>query len=493
MEKETNKGISDGLAFPTLRDIVSILFRRLKVIVIGFVAVFLLTFSFLMSQPRFAAEMSVLVSKKRVDPVVTSNSTTADSGNRAEITEEDLNTEAELLKSPDLLRDVVLKLNLQNFVHPSILHRDNSEEARIQRAVNSFSSNLQVKLIPKTYLLSISYRNSSQTMAALILRILGDEYRKKNVALSEPTGERAFFEEQANEYEQRMRDAGQAAVDFAHKNNIVDADAESGMAVHRADEFHASAITAGVSISETEHQIAALQKAQQTTPVRVATGEKRSDNPELLQIMKSSMLNLQTKEADMSSKFQPSYPPLIDLRQQMKLTQNAIDDQLKRPLSENSTDRNPLRDWIDNQLEQARSSLAALQARKRSDEQAYTTYKQNADKLLQESIEQHVLNSDAKAETDNYLVYARRKEEARISEELNNQGILNVVIASPAKASIIPVLPRSQIVLIAALLGAFIGCGLGFFSEYFDDKIRTPQQLEDEVGSQVLAAVPASS
>ncbi|WP_348269435.1 Wzz/FepE/Etk N-terminal domain-containing protein [Edaphobacter paludis] len=491
MRVEKSDWIDDGLHLPTARDLLSILFRRIRVISLCFLAVFCLTLFVLLSRPQYKADMSILLRRERSDPFVTSNTTVPDTANRGEITEEELNSEAELLKSEDLLQKVVLDLHLQDQIRPGLFSSNRSEEVRMQKAIERLASNLQVRPIPKTDILSVSYRSNNPSSAARVLDALAHEYVQKHISVHRSAGELAFFEKEASGYQQRMAESGQRAVDFAHQQGVVDADSESAMALRRADEFEASSKAAAVSVAELQHQLAALEKEERSTPARVPAGQKRTDNPELLQMMKSSLLNLQTKEGEMSWRFQPEYPPLQDVRREITQTQHAIAHELTTPLIEDATDRNPLRDWVNNQLAQTRTELAAAQARETSDEDTYRSYRRRADQLLDEGVKQRALLQDAKAQADNYFVYSRRREEARVAEELNARGIVNVALSSAPHAFALPVMAFSEDLLVALFIAVFAAGVIGFVFEYLDDRIRTPEQLENEIGVDVLAAVPA--
>ena len=485
----TRDWLDDGLRLPSARDLISTVFRRIKLILVVASVIAVAATYILLNLPQYKGEMSVLVRKERVDPVITSNSGTADSANRGEITEEEMNTEGELLKSYDLLHKVVLQLRLQDSVHPGLFGKYQGEDIRVQKAVDTLASNLQVKLIPKTDVLSITYKSKQPSQASAVLDVLAREYIAKDLAVHGPSGELAFFEKKTSEYEQRMRESAQRATDFAHQQGLVDADAESSMALHRADEFGSNATAAGVSIHEFEQQLATLEAERKTTPARIDAGQKRIDNPELLQTMKASLLTLQNKEAEMTWRFQPDYPPLRDLQQQEQITAHAIATELRSPLREDTTDRNPVSDWVDNQIAQTRAALAAARARQSADLQALAAYQKSADHLMDESTEQHVLLSDAKVQADNYLVYAKRREEARIAQELNARGMINLVISSPPHASALPAFPFYEAVMVGLFLGLGAGLLIGFAAEYLDDRIRTPEQLEQESGVPVLATL----
>src|SRR6476469_8525815 len=103
-----------GVADTTLRDLLTPLFRRKRVLAVSFAGFLVLAVLAAWSlSSAYKCKMEVLVNRERVDPSVTSQTTSQAPVNPLPLTEEEINSEAELLVSPDLLKEVVLANNLQ--------------------------------------------------------------------------------------------------------------------------------------------------------------------------------------------------------------------------------------------------------------------------------------------------------------------------------------------------------------------------------------------
>ena len=92
---------------PTARDVVAVCFRQKRVLTATFLFVLVLILAYGLLFPSHEAHMEVLLRRGRVDPVVTSGQNPPGQVSRGEVTEEDLNSEVELLKDENLLRKVV--------------------------------------------------------------------------------------------------------------------------------------------------------------------------------------------------------------------------------------------------------------------------------------------------------------------------------------------------------------------------------------------------
>jgi uncharacterized protein involved in exopolysaccharide biosynthesis len=112
-------------------------------------------------------------------------------------------------------------------------------------------------------------------------------------------------------------------------------------------------------------------------------------------------------------------------------------------------------------------------------------------KLEESAVAQHDLEQQVKAAEDKYLLYSNKREEARIGDALDQNGLLNVAIAQQPRAPALPVWS-----FLAAACFSFIGAGgfstaIVFISDYFAPFFRTPAEVVAFLGSPVLASLPA--
>src|SRR5712671_519700 len=104
-------GNSSTASSPTLREVAAILFRQSRFIFATFLLVFLATLFYALLSPRYEAHFKLLLRRGRIDPVVSSQPAGPDFTHPA-ISEEELNSEVELLRDADLLKQVALESGL---------------------------------------------------------------------------------------------------------------------------------------------------------------------------------------------------------------------------------------------------------------------------------------------------------------------------------------------------------------------------------------------
>ena len=90
------------------------LFRHKRLMIVSFLLIALASiFVALVVSNTYEAHMEVLVNRERVDPVVTTETTSQVLIPASAVTEEEINSEAELLRSRDVLEKVVLENGLE--------------------------------------------------------------------------------------------------------------------------------------------------------------------------------------------------------------------------------------------------------------------------------------------------------------------------------------------------------------------------------------------
>ena len=158
---------------PTRREIATRLFRQWRVFLTTFFVVtklFVLTGQF---KPKYEAQMKVQIEKQRVDPVVTTGRDSTPELQTMNVREEDLNSQAEILKGEDLGRGIVLALGLVPL---------DSSPAVVQKAVRKLEKHLDVGVIAKTDLISVKYVSPSGDLSRRVLSTLATLYLQRSVA-----------------------------------------------------------------------------------------------------------------------------------------------------------------------------------------------------------------------------------------------------------------------------------------------------------------------
>jgi uncharacterized protein involved in exopolysaccharide biosynthesis len=169
----------------TLRDLATPLFRCKRVLIATFLFVFATaTLLGLLRFHKYESDMVILDGRQRLDPVVTAEAANQ-TGAPAALTDREVKSDAELIKTPDLLKQVVLANGMQKKHGGGFFHFFRSwqtEAYRVERAVQALGSQIQVEAPPNTNLIKVTYRSSDPALAYGVLKSLGNLYLEKRAA-----------------------------------------------------------------------------------------------------------------------------------------------------------------------------------------------------------------------------------------------------------------------------------------------------------------------
>ena len=172
----------------TLRDVAAVFFRHKRLFLISFALIAISGMLYSALFPSYKSEMKVMLRRGRIDPVVTPTPSPSPAFEHDEITEEQLNSEVELLQDQDLLRQVVLETGLAENSWASALTRSNLEK-RVEKAVRRLASKLDVRPVRKSRLITVSYSSSNPEKSAAVLRSLAHRYLAEHAENGRPSGE----------------------------------------------------------------------------------------------------------------------------------------------------------------------------------------------------------------------------------------------------------------------------------------------------------------
>jgi polysaccharide biosynthesis transport protein len=474
---------------PTLRDVLGVIFRQRRVFLYTFALVVLSMLLYGLLAPSYQAHMKVLLRRGRVDPAITAGQNPPLELSRQEISEEELNSEVELLRDESSLRKVVEANGLAKGGWKLPLIGD-SDDARAEHAVRKLARRLKVEPLRKTNLIAVSYEAADPAAAARILQSLQDLYLEKHKQVHRPTGQLPFFEQQTERSRQQLEQAESRLLDFSRGQGVVSAALERDLAIQRTSEIETRAQQVRVDAEEVSRRIRSLENTLEGLPPRSTAQIRTGENPQLMETLKGKLLALELQRTELLTKFEPSYRPVQEVDEQIRQAKAAIAAEQAAPPREETTEKDPNYEWAKAELEKAQVDQSAIAARQRVVTSELATARQGAQLLGEDAVHQQDLLRNMKTAEETYLLYAKKSEEARIGDALDERGIVNVAIAEPPVA---PALPKHSalVILLAGLAAATAtSTGLAFAADYLDPALRTPDEVVAYLHAPVLASLP---
>ncbi|HUO16153.1 MAG TPA: GumC family protein [Verrucomicrobiae bacterium] len=474
-----------------VKELIAIGFRHQRAMLLCFMAVFCgAVLVGLLMPTRYQAHTKILIKRERVDPVVSAGQNEQVMV-KDEVSEEEQNSEVELLESDDVLRQVAVSCGLDKRVSTlgKIFGRED-EAGKIAKAAQRLRSTLVIEPMKKTNLISITYASSDPQQAAQVLKVLNDAYIKKHAEVNRPAGQFKFFDQEAERYKSELTDAEGQLSQFAAEQGGVAPLVERDQALQRLAEFTATLSSTRADMAATEQKIRTLESQSGAVPSKITTSSTETDDAQVLQQMKSQLMTLELKRTELLTKYQPTYPLVSEVDKEIADTRASIEKEEAKPLQQVTTGQNPTYEYVSTELAKSKADYSALQARAVATEGIIAQYKKQATDLERKGIQEQDLQRVIKTDEENYLLYQQKREEARMSDALDQTHILNVAVAEAPSVPVLPTGSRLVFIVLGLVLGAVMSVGLALALDYFDPSLRTPSEVLSELNIPVLAAVP---
>ena len=471
---------------PTRRDLASVLFRQRRPLCLSFVILLVGFLLYAILTRSYTAEMKILVRRGRVDLPMSAEPSLLPL--RYDVTEEELNSEAELLRDTDSATKVVSTTGLDRRLGWRPWR--NSPEARLQRATDALIAHLRVEPLRKTRLVKITYQSSDRQLAADVLRSVVSVYMEKHLASHRPSGEFDFFERQATLAGERVT-AHERDLLRSINQGLVEPTLQRDLALQKLAESEASYRQLLVSITEKERRIIALKKELSAEPERVTTEVRRSDNPQLLEKLKSTLLTLELRRTELSTRYQPDYRLVQEVDKQIQQTREAIAGEALDPVRDESSNRSTQYEWAKSELEQSEIDVESLRARAAGLARVVLDYNTLSRQLGRAALANQEILRETKNAEGSYELLSRKREEARIGDALDERHVLNAVVV---QQPFTPAGSKPSLLSMAAIgifLASAVSTGVAFASDALDPTFRFPQEITRYLDTPVLASLPS--
>jgi uncharacterized protein involved in exopolysaccharide biosynthesis len=225
--------------------------------------------------------------------VITPGSPQLTSQQPTEVTETQVNSEIELIKSHDILENVIraAKYELPSATTPPGRYSAIS----LAHALLKFQKSLSVGPIRKTNIIEVKLTASDPDKAVVMLEDLGNRYLAAHLAAHSSPGTGRFFNEQVKNYARQLVEARMAISDFHRKNGLFSLPEQrtnmlqSLQAVQsRLGELDAEIATQKARLAEANRQLA-------SSPDRVLTQERSVPNQMAVQQLQATLTELRNR------------------------------------------------------------------------------------------------------------------------------------------------------------------------------------------------------
>ncbi len=474
----------------SLRSATEALFRQKHLFLgaAGMVMFMALVASVLMPR-QYASEMKFLVQNARGNVVVTPQRTNPQNV-VSEVTETEVNSELEILRSHDVLDPVAdpgwIKVPMSQQTPASIRQHEG--------LVAAFDRKLETEQVRKTNVIDVSYRAGSPEQARNSLQQLAQLYLEQHRRMQRPTGASAFFASEAERYRKAWDDASRQLVDFQQQHQIYslaqrEADLE-GKITKAQDDL----LTSDASLKEMDARLAESTRRLRTMSARQTTQNRAGPNLQSVQQLTALIIDLENKRTALLTNYKPEDRMVRELDQQIAATRAALNDAAATKPLEVTTDIDPAWQQVRTEYAQGNISRRAAAARQAAVAAQLGTLKEDLAAMQDLNVQFNNLEAQVKERQQNYELYTEKRDQSQIADAMDDRGLMNVVVAEQPTLSYVPVRPKPLVNAVLGMVTAlFLGLCAVYLAEAGRNTVATPRELEAASQYPVLATLSVSS
>jgi uncharacterized protein involved in exopolysaccharide biosynthesis len=327
-----------GQETSSIRPFVESAFRHRWLWLIVVMSVVAMTFAYTLLTPKqYQSEMNILVQNARGNYLITPERSTG-TVMVNEVTEEQINSEIEVLRSRSLANVVVDPMWNEQSARTLTPIQLKAHD----KAIEEFNKHLTINLVRKSNVIQVTYTAGDPRTANLMLNRLLDAFLSKHKEIGHPAGTTQFFTTEAARYKKELDDAQQQLASYQQQQQIVSLPDTEQTIDHQVTDAQNELRSTDAQISEVSDRLAMQTYQLRSIPTRQNTQERTIPNDYSVERLNTLLAELQNKRTSLLTKFTPQDRLVQETDEQIANTKTALKNAQQMTSQEHSSDVNPV-------------------------------------------------------------------------------------------------------------------------------------------------------
>jgi uncharacterized protein involved in exopolysaccharide biosynthesis len=470
-----------------VRNFLTILFKhKYKIIAVSLTIISLVTAASFMLPPTYEASSSLMVKfgreyvyRSEVDdmrpPVIQFNR------------EESINSEIEILKSRDLLEKVISALGMER-IYPDLTANPPKNITLMDAAVLRFQKRVSAKSITKSNVIQVSFQHESPQVAAMVVNKLVEFFKEKHLEIFSES-RASFLGKQLAIYRQNLDKSEETLVAFKQEHNLVSLEEQRLLLLKQRVELDTDLKNAENQTTQFEEKISSLKLQMKKISENIPLYQE-TERYEIIDDAKGELLSLQLKEQKLLGKHNENSRLVVNVRKEIALVKNFLDQQEKEIKGKVRIGKNSVYQEIEKEMIQTKAELSSFEAKMKTLRVQIASLDNEIKELDRQEKDLRQLERERALNEENYQTYMKKLEESRITAEMDQEKMVSVRVIQTATVPAKPVKPNKRLnIILGVVLGISSGLLVAFSSEYFGQRVSSPEMAESRLELPVLATV----
>ena len=438
-----------------------------------------------LKKTEYKSEMEFLVEAARSNSVISADRSS--SVPVQDVTEEQINSEIELMQSQNVIGAVVDP----QWSETSSASRTKEQTEAHEAKISAFLKHLTVESGHKSNVVSVTYLAESPREAADSLAKLSAAYLAARKNITRPPGTSEFFAEETKRYKDAWDRANTALVAFQKANGLVSVpDLEEGLSQQIQATENQLRVAQAELAEEDQRQSSSGTLAAQIAK-RQDTQQRLTPNQGAIEQVESRLVELKNHRTELLTRFQPSDRLVQEIDAEIADTTAALDNFKNGRDQESTSDVNPAWQQVRNGEVEAIVSKRATQGKISALNQNLAQLHQQLEGIQPLALQYNQLQEEVDQSRNNYEIFSEKRDESNIEDAMDEHKLVNIAVAEDPTLNFQQVAPRPLLYMVLGLLTAMFFAGSAvYLAEMFRSTIATPRELDMISRYPVLATVP---
>jgi uncharacterized protein involved in exopolysaccharide biosynthesis len=322
-----------------------------------------------------------------------------------------------------------------------------------------------------------------------VVNTLLKQYLDRYLEIRRLPGVTAFFTTQLNVYEQKLRESEEALRQFEGRTALINTATQLEVFSRQLAEAEQTLMKVRYDILDKRQKLASSKAHLVSLPERLVVSQQTRYNP-LIDTLQMRLLDLEVEREKLLQSYTDQDRRVRDVEDRIAMLAQRLSEQREWVPGNETSQIHPLRQHLQESMLGTETSLDRLKIDQEEAAEAVIRLKDRIGHIAKQAVDRAELNREVKANEEAYLLYRRKVEEARISEAMDEQKIVNVSIAEEATPPMAPITSKNLSYAFALMVGLVAGVGGGFLREFIDDSIKSAADVTSSTALPVLASIP---
>ncbi|MET4218307.1 succinoglycan biosynthesis transport protein ExoP [Bradyrhizobium sp. LB7.2] len=436
----------------------------------------------ILAKPMYTANARIMMDTRQTQVLDKDSGT-----NSALIDTGFVDSQVEVINSDDLILSIVRRLRLTedpefNGSNPGLFttvigkvmavfeSREPPSQERIEHAVvESIQKGLRVERVLTTYVLSLSYRAHSPDKAVKVVNAIADAYIVGALEAKYQSTKRAteWLQQRSVELSEQATASDRAVQTFKAEHNIVGT-SRGLMSEQQLSDLNTQLVQARAATAEAKARLDRIEAVSDQDLAQPTVTDALNNS--VITRLRAQYLDLAAQYADWSRRYGKTHLAAVNLANKMEELRKNIADELHR-----------IGDAYRSDYEIAKSRESSL------DKNVKELVAQ-AGHTGQAEVKLRDLESAADTYRNLYNNFLEKLQSATQNQSfpISEARLISTATKPDRKSS-----PRTLLALVGGLVGGLcLGFGVAFARELLNDVLRTPAEVEDELGVKCLGVLP---